>query len=374
MTIEADVTAILRALGGENNMKDTLENNVKLIRQMIENGDIGGGGGGGLTGFESFVKTTGDYETVNQSVLEAGGESLTVGSADIALTPLGVGAFLLDSNGGNRRGQYSIDLQRLRISEAQVCSGDVSNILGGSKNLNSGYGCNLVGGEENQINNSLYSNIGGGYNNDINNSLYCNIVGGTSNVINANSVNCSIVGGQSNIIDPDIVGSNVLGGYDNQILHPFSLIAGIEGKTHRNNEFVFSQSVRTQQSRLLMSGTAVGFVNAKLTTNGSSPSPQNQILLRNNSALWIELRCLALSIDNKARNMTVIGLATRGATASTTVLVGTTVTNHWNTSDFLPVVQLQANTTDGTIEVLATGVGSNTTKFLANVVLTELWN
>jgi hypothetical protein len=99
----------------------------------------------------------------------------SVGLVDygFALIPNGTGSLSAQApdgttSGGNSRGAYSTDWQRVRSSAAQVTSGEYSNIGGGSGNTASGNFSTVVGG----INNSStgYSAGSGGISNTSTNS------------------------------------------------------------------------------------------------------------------------------------------------------------------------------------------------------------
>ncbi|MBL8000183.1 MAG: hypothetical protein JNL32_16290, partial [Candidatus Kapabacteria bacterium] len=88
---------------------------------------------------------------------------------DLALTPKGTGALtaqMADGTiaGGNKRGQYSLDLQRFRNAATQVGSGDYSTLVGGARNTTSGYGSSIIGGANNTASGG-FSVVAGGEDN-----------------------------------------------------------------------------------------------------------------------------------------------------------------------------------------------------------------
>lgn len=133
--------------------------------------------------------------------------------------------------GGNTRGNGSVDLQMSRTSNGQVASNNFSFIGGGRNNtVNAGYGSNegsvIVGGVGN-TNTANYAFIGGGSGNSLsgNDNLQV-IVGGSSNSINA-SGGAFIGGGSSNSIAGGGTGYQVIaGGRSNVGGSTYTVISG----------------------------------------------------------------------------------------------------------------------------------------------------
>lgn len=85
------------------------------------------------------------------------------------IQPKGTGANLAHrpdgtATGGNARGQYATDWQKIRVTNVKVASGNYSVITGGSDNQASGIG-SAVGGGESNIASGDYSSIAGGFQN-----------------------------------------------------------------------------------------------------------------------------------------------------------------------------------------------------------------
>lgn len=105
-----------------------------------------------------FSATSGIFTTaisgtlLNIDNLRLDGNSITstVAGTGIIIEPSGSGP-LLGSSGGNSRGQYSIDFQRVRASGAQVASGNRCTILNGKNNTCAGFYNTIVNGYENHI-------------------------------------------------------------------------------------------------------------------------------------------------------------------------------------------------------------------------------
>ncbi|MFZ9815374.1 MAG: hypothetical protein ACO3EO_08845, partial [Candidatus Kapaibacteriota bacterium] len=173
--------------------------------------------------------------------------SATSPSIDIVLSPKGSGALLVNMpdnsiSGGDKRGNYAIDLQLARSESADVAKSNFSNILGGYANeisSSSDYS-KIGGGSDNKITTSTYSAITGGWLNDIRTgSNYSSIGGGSYNIIQKqfgtiaggteNAVNGlygSIGGGRLNVIDPAGYEGTIGGGASNKVSDSSAVVGG----------------------------------------------------------------------------------------------------------------------------------------------------
>lgn len=134
--------------------------------------------------------------TVNVASLTS---AVTTTNGDLALVKKGTGALLAQvptgtTAGGNKRGQYAVDLVGFRLNAANVASGDYSFLGGGSDNKASNFYSAVVGGAGNFAtgNNSF---IGGGIDNQANN-LASGVAAGRLNVASADYAMVS--GGREN--------------------------------------------------------------------------------------------------------------------------------------------------------------------------------
>jgi len=89
---------------------------------------------GGLTYFTESQSTSSPNATVNVDSITAIGSTTDV---DVAIVPKGAGSFQLAvpdnlTAGGNKRGQYAVDLQMFRANASQVASGSYSVVIGTS--------------------------------------------------------------------------------------------------------------------------------------------------------------------------------------------------------------------------------------------------
>ena len=100
------------------------------------------------------------------------------------LQPAGTGAIQAQATtsttaGGNARGAYATDWQKLRGAAAQVASGSYAVIGGGDNNTAGGFGASLLGGSGNSAS-GQFSFIGNGASNT-SSGIYSSIVGGSTN-------------------------------------------------------------------------------------------------------------------------------------------------------------------------------------------------
>jgi hypothetical protein len=123
-------------------------------------------------------------------------ENTTATNSDLVLTPKGTGAFILGpkpdgtATGGNARGARAVDLQSSRTASAQVASGNLSVVSGGSTNTASGDLSVVSGGDTNTAS-AFFSVVSGGGSNTASGNLSV-VSGGGSN---AASGSFSVVSG-----------------------------------------------------------------------------------------------------------------------------------------------------------------------------------
>ena len=186
-----------------------------------------GGGGGGLTIFSEVSSVTSLNNTIPTFGLSAKSLSANV---DFAIIPKGSGALLAQipdgsSVGGNKRGLYATDWQRVRAVASQVASSDYATIGGGSSNTASGEYSTIGGGSINRAA-SDYITIGGGTSNTALSS-YATIGGGSNNIASAEST--TIGGGSVNIASGE--NSTIGGGATNSAEGANSTVGGGGGNT-----------------------------------------------------------------------------------------------------------------------------------------------
>lgn len=120
-------------------------------------------------------------------------------NVDMILQPKGKGGIIAQEpdgtiTGGNRRGDYAVDLQLLRFENTDVASGWYSVISGGRSNT-AGYNYATVGGGYGNEADQESATVGGGYNNTAN-GQYSTVGGGYINI--ASGVRSTVGGGVAN--------------------------------------------------------------------------------------------------------------------------------------------------------------------------------
>ena len=160
--------------------------------------------------------------TVNVASLTS---AVTTTNGDLALVKKGAGALLAQvptgtAAGGNKRGQYAVDLVSFRLNAANVASGDYSFLAGGYDNKASASYSAVAGGQGNfATGNSSF--IGGGIDNQANN-ISSGVAGGRLNVASADYA--MVGGGRENVASANF--SSAGGGLSNAASGQYTTIPG----------------------------------------------------------------------------------------------------------------------------------------------------
>jgi hypothetical protein len=374
------------------------------------------GGGGGLTHFVESESTAAPNATVPVDALTATDASYT--NIDVALVAKGTGATLAHvpdstATGGNKRGGYATDWQKIRTTAAQVASGNYSTIAGGQRNTASGGYGTVAGGYTNQasgtygtvaggdtnIASSSYSTVGGGASNRAQTNTHAAVCGGLSNT--ASGQYSFIGGGQSNTASG--LRSGVLSGTGNTASGTESVVCGGESNVaNAANSYVAGGRYGTARSiigyhvfpaiddALTQYGTANGLAQSGLlligrqttdatatvlTSNSSAASTTNQVILPNNSAYSFSGEVIAgVTAAGDTARWTIDGAIKRGANAASTTMVGTpTVTmTHFDVGAATWSVAVTADTTNGGIKVEVTGAAATTIRWVCKINTTEM--
>jgi hypothetical protein len=356
-----------------------------------------------------------------------------VTNADIALVAKGTGATLAQVPdgtvaGGNKRGIYATDLQKLRTAATQAATGTHSVISGGAENAAQSPYCFIGGGQNNNLTNSYsvvcggqsnnsggsgswsfvgggtsnnaqssYSFIGGGQNNTAQTNTHATVCGGTSNVASgqysfvgggqsntASGFRSIIVGGLSNTNSSGSAGF-IGGGYLNTNNAEFGFIgAGVRGTTRgivgnhifpACNSPIFAGLGVTQSALLLLGRETTDATATVLTSNSSAATTTNQVILPNNSAYSFSGEVIAgVTGGGNAARWTIDGAIKRGANAASTAMVGaaTVTMTHNDAGAATWVVAVTADTTNGGIAVTVTGAAATTIRWVCKINTTEM--
>lgn len=193
--------------------------------------------GQGLLGV-NFVTQTRTVSAPNAIVpahrLYASAAETTV---DLVLSPKGNGALLAampdnTTTGGNKRGQYAVDWQRLRNASAQVSSGHYSVVSGGWQNKASGASSVVAGGFNNTASGDNSISLGGA--NNTASGSYASVLGSGNTASGILSVcigegntaanNYAVANGRANGSFGQYTA--ILSGYTNQASGLYAVVAG----------------------------------------------------------------------------------------------------------------------------------------------------
>lgn len=326
----------------------------------------------GLSYFTEAQTTAAPNATVNVASLTA---NTTSANGDLALLVKGYGAILANipdntTTGGNKRGQYSVDLQMYRDNANQVASGFQSTIGGGWNNRASGDQSVSVGGYRNHAT-SVQSSTLGGYQNTAS-GVYAVTVGGSTNTAFGN---LSFACGNSNTSNGSgsvtFGGSNIANGTwsfafgnANQVDGLYSQVRGLYGNDFGvYGRFIYSMNNTilgdSQSSKLILNKRTTDATATVLSVQGATVSATSQLVLSNNSVYRVKG-----SITGKQSASTNVGVwdvdcvIVRGVNASSTVIAGTpSISLIVNTGSF-GIPTITANTTLGCLTVTVTGVAA----------------
>ena len=305
----------------------------------------------GLTYFTESANTSSPNNSVAANRFIATGSGSNI---DAVFQPKGTGAILAQlpdnaTSGGNKRGDYAVDLQTAPRNNAnQVASGEGAVIGGGQRNRVSGYPYSTVaGGQDCTITSGGNSFIGGGY---------LNTIGGT--------------------------GACILGGTYNTCADSHSTIIGHRAKSRWRGAIIFGANSSTaigsnggeQSSITHYKGQTTNATATTIGTTGNTPDTIRSITLPNNSAYGFTMTVIgAVGSGGNTSMWKFEGLIKRGANAASTAIIGNVVKNRiaYDSGASAWDVAVTANTS-GSLVVTVTGQASTTIRWIANIETTEI--
>jgi hypothetical protein len=393
----------------------TLSFNASNAQLSISNGNTislsslsaapGLGGGSGLTIFREVSSTVSPNNTTIVHALSVNSLSANV---DIVIAARGNGATLaqipnLSASGGNKRGQYATDWQKLRASSSQVASGIYSTIGGGRANTALSDSTTVAGGHNNNAGNS-YATVAGGYNNNVGGNgatiaggysnqaagSYATIAGGTSNAAN-NSYN-TIGGGVSNNASSAAY-ATIAGGYNNNAAGTAATIAGgssnYAGQTyttipggygayaHKHGQYAYASHYFAGQGdgqhfQYVLYGTSVDGVAVVLSPNGANyptSSPDIPSLFVDDQNMVAILTIQVIGFDdagNYSHSLKKVVVRKIAASYNEELLVNTTVgTNGTDAGTF--AFEINTNTSPNVFTVVGYSNSGDQTRWVAHV-------
>ena len=356
---------------------------------------------GGLTEFTEAENTAAPNATVPVNSLTP---VTATTNADVAIVPKGTGAILADipnntTTGGNKRGQYAVDLQHgPRANADKVASSDYSTIIGGRDNrayntyaIAGGYGA-FAGGNQSTAFQSATATGNfsfahgqratasgpasvsiGGY------GFADNIASGDNSFAQGASTASglfSIATGESNTASAQ--GSSAVGGRNNLANAYLSSVSGgyctanaVEGRQVRGRA-LGTVVGETQKSEFFLSIRTTGNTATTVTVAGGAAGTSNQVILSNNSAYRFKGTIIGKqSGSTNVAAWDVDGIIVRGANAASTTLSLGNVTLVQNTPAW-GTPTLAADTTNGGLRVQVTGAAATNIQWTAAIETTEV--
>lgn len=303
------------------------------------------GGGGGLTNFTEGVNSSSPNATVPVVYLNATNAATNV---DIAICPKGTGAFSLQiadgtSTGGNKRGAYAVDFQRVRASASQVASGQYSFLQGqnstaaGAHSVAIGQDLTVTGGGSVALG-GRYTNISG---------TGCFAAAGQFTQLSANY---SMGSGQ------------------------YSIDRGIDTSRVISGGCFASNGDAQAQELVLRRGTTdatPGRMTASISTGGTNAAAAaNQLVLENNSCYAVKaVVVVRQDATGDSAKYDVDFCIKRGANAASTALVGTATATQVQADAGASTwtVGVTADTTIGCPAFTVTGEAAHTLRWSAHI-------
>lgn len=331
----------------------------------------GSSGGGSLTNWTEAKSTASPNATTPVSSFTP---SDAATDADAAIIPKGNGALLSQvptssSAGGNKRGQYAVDFQRVRSAANQVASGNYAVAFGSDNRADGSYsvaiGTNNVAsstaafavGSSNTANGSGAAAIGN------NNSATGTAPVALGNSNTASASNATAIG-SNNVADAQY--STALG---------FRAIArGIIGYFARASG-LFANPGDAQSGYATLRITTSDATPASLTTNASAGGTTNQIILPNTSAYVVRGRVVARQqATGDAKTWEFSCGIKRGANAAATAMIAacTPVVIAQDAGATAWALSVTADTSNGGLQIRATGEAAKTIRWVATVDTTEV--
>jgi hypothetical protein len=360
--------------------------------------------GGGLTYFTEAQNTTAPNATVPVDSLTA---VTGTTNGDFAIIPKGTGAIVTaipdNSTGGNKRGQYAVDLCLYRTAGNKVAAANYSSIVGGYNHYigTSDTSTILAGGNTNQTYNTATNCAILGGNGSI-------IAGGESSfILSASSTMTAasysaIIGGSGN----GITGNNsvIAGGNNNSVSGTGSLACGTYQTISGNNNFSAGQyhnnsgqfnacfgmygASFSHSSRFVLSDRNVAdalggsqksnFITTAFTTSTTPVSFTTYngtaiaLVLQNNNS--IRFKGMIIARQSGSTNTSAWdfdGIIQRGANAGSTTLLISNVNVVQNTPAW-GTPTLTANTATGGLDIKAVGIAATNIKWVATFETVEV--
>lgn len=355
---------------------------------------------GGLTNFTEAANSSAPNATVPVNSLTATGAATNI---DVAIVPKGTGAILAQVpdntvTGGNKRGQYAVDLQRDRtVVATSVASGNHSCIPGGKGNKAAGDQSFSVGlnnssngsadmtlGNSNTATGGGYTSVAIGESNSSSTGYAysfgaSNTASGSQSMAvghsNTTSSQPSFSFGMSNI--SNAVGALTLGRL-NTANGDYSTVIGYQGHSfgiYGRQVYASGQEGTAgdaQASKFILRERTTNNTATTITTNSGAAGTTNQVILSNQSAYRFKGSIVGKQSGSvNAAVWDIDGFIVRGANAAATTLNISNVTLVQNTPAW-GTPTLAADTTNGGLRVQVTGAAATNIQWTAVIETTEV--
>jgi len=324
---------------------------------------------GGLTYFTEAQNTASPNATVNVDSLTA---IASTTNADFVVRPKGTGAILgnIPDNtitGGNKRGQYAVDLQIARGNATQVASGDWSFIGGGSSNIASGLYSTAFGAQTTASGN--YGSFSAGW---------------LSSAIGQVSVAMGFANFASGIYSTAFGNANYSNGQTSFTCNASNVASGTSSFVcgYNGNDFgvvnrhVFSSAFAvngdSQKSTLILNKRTTDATPTVLTVQNNAVASNTQLTLQNNNSIRFKGSIIARqSGSTNTSAWDIDGIIQRGTSAGTTTLLISNVNVVQNTPSW-GTPTLTANTTLGCLTVTVIGASTTNIQWTCAIDTTEV--
>ena len=319
-------------------------------------------GGGGLVNFTEAVSTATPNATKPVVSLVAKNAATDVDAAFIAK---GNGAHLVQvpdntAAGGNKRGGFAVDFQRVRASAGQVATGAYSILMGTNNCTVSGTRAGIYNSDGSTCAGTSSAVVASDGSTCAGNNSF--VAGGFSST-SAGTQNAT-VGGQSHVNSGQYCG--IIGGEYASTRGLRSVLAFAAGQVSNPGD---------QQRLEFIQRTSTSNATPKsMATDGGTASATTGMVLQNNSSVkfFAEIVARDASTGDTA-GWNISGTVKRRATASTVALVGTpTVTAQGADAGAATwAVAAIVNTTLGSLELQVTGAAATVIRWTSHVNFVE---
>lgn len=345
-------------------------------------------GGGALTNWTEAVSVAAPNATIPVVSFTPNNAATNV---DAAIIPKGTNGALLGqvpdnlASGGNKRGSYATDWQRVRAVNTRVASGFGATMGGGQDNTSGGQYSTVAGGLINNVSGN-YATASGrqntvagtnatafGFNNTASQASATAL--GTANSASGTAATaygdgCTASGTSSVASGAATTASAAYSEGRGRYATTRTLIGSYAYASYR-----FSSSGDAQREFVNLAISTTNATPAVMTSDATAASANNTLTLPNSSAFAVEgvVICREQATGD-AKHFKFDATITRGANAAATALVGTATVTTVNAAAGAAAwtVAVTANTTLGGLAVTVTGEAAKSIKWVATLRAVEV--